>query len=170
MPHSNNPDNTILSQCLNRDKIRNIYHWISYFHKHSFFSLSSSLCLVDGDYVDYDLGTRYVQSIDWVSIAQRNNRSHHILEKYNHSARQSRANNFMFQFCEIKMTYIDIRVLGHSGERSWIKMEYPSEIMPLGIPNQTPACPELYYRVSLGSVYLFLFLPQHRDNLPRLPH
>lgn len=64
MPHSNNHDNTILSQCLNCDKIRNIYHWISYFHKHSFFILSSSLCLVDGDYVDYDLGTRYVQSID----------------------------------------------------------------------------------------------------------
>lgn len=64
MPHSNNHDNTILSQLLNRDKVRDIYHWISYFHKHPFFILSFFLRLVDGDYVDYELGTRYVQSID----------------------------------------------------------------------------------------------------------
>lgn len=75
MPHSNNHDNTILSQLLNRDKIRNISHWISYFHKHPSFILSSFLCLADGDYVDYELRTRYVQSIDWVSISQHNNRT-----------------------------------------------------------------------------------------------
>lgn len=96
-----------------------------------------------------------------LSQHSHNNRSHHILEKYNHNARQSRANYFMFQFCEIKMTYIDIRVLGHSGGRSWIKMEYPSETMPLGIPNQTPSCPQIILQCFFGVCLLACFCSYH---------
>lgn len=64
MPQSNNPGHTVLSQLLNHDQIRNIYHWISYFHKNHFFMLTSFFCLADVDYVEYELGTCYVQSIN----------------------------------------------------------------------------------------------------------